>query len=100
MTKQKLIETLSRETRLSKREVETVITKLATVVGETVKSGEKVSITGFGTFDLGKRAARRGVNPQTGKEIHIPEMPMPRFRAGKRLKEMVRPESMKDLPVE
>jgi len=90
MTKQKLIETLARESRLSKREVETVLTRLTNIVGQTIKKGEKVSITGFGTFDLGKRAARRGVNPQTGAEIHIPEMPMPRFRAGKRLKEVVR----------
>ncbi len=87
MTKQKLIETLSRETQLSKREVENVLVTLTGIVASTIKRGEKVSITGFGTFDLGKRAARRGVNPQTGAEIHIPEMPMPRFRAGKRLKE-------------
>jgi len=51
---------------------------------------EKVAITGFGTFDLGKRASRRGRNPQTGEIIHIPEMKMPRFRAGKSLKEEVR----------
>jgi DNA-binding protein HU-beta len=90
MTKQKLIENLARETHLSKREVENVLTKFTGIIGRTIKNGEKVSITGFGTFDLGKRAARRGVNPQTGAEIHIPEMPMPRFRAGKRLKEIVR----------
>lgn len=90
MTKQKLIDTLARDSRLTKREVETVLSKLTHIVGQTIKNGEKVSITGFGTFDLGKRAARRGVNPQTGAEIHIPEMTMPRFRAGKRLKEVVR----------
>lgn len=93
MTKQKLIETLAKETSLSKREVEQVLVKMTNIVGRTIKTGEKVSITGFGTFDLGKRAARRGVNPQTGQEIHIPEMPMPRFRAGKRLKEVVRPDA-------
>ena len=90
MTKQKLIDTLARDSRLTKREVETVLGKLTQIVGQTIKKGEKVSITGFGTFDLGKRAARRGVHPQTGAEIHIPEMVMPRFRAGKRLKEVVR----------
>lgn len=90
MTKQQLIETLSRETQMTKRQVEAVLGKLTDIVGRTIKKGEKVSITGFGTFDKGKRAARRGVNPQTGAEIHIPEMPMPRFRAGKRLKETVR----------
>ena len=90
MTKQELIETLSTETQMTKRQVQVFLTTFASVVGRTVKNGEKVSVTGFGTFDLGKRAARRGVNPQTGAEIRIPEMPMPRFRAGKRLKEIVR----------
>jgi len=47
-------------------------------------------MTGGGTCERGKRAERRGVNPQTGAEIHIPEMAMPRFRAGKRLKETIR----------
>lgn len=90
MTKQQLIETLAKETSMSKRQVETFLGKLTDVVARTIKQKQKVSITGFGTFDLGKRAARRGVNPQTGAEIRIPEMPMPRFRAGKRLKETVR----------
>lgn len=91
MTKHKLIETLAKETGMSRKQVENFLVSLVDVVGRTIKTGDKVSITGFGTFDLGKRAARRGVNPQTGKEIRIPEMPMPRFRAGKRLKEIVRP---------
>ncbi len=90
MTKQRLVETLSDETGMTKKQVESFIYKFVNVVERTVSRGEKVSITGFGTFDLGKRAARRGVNPQTGEEIHIPEMPMPRFRAGKRLKETLR----------
>jgi DNA-binding protein HU-beta len=90
MTKQELIETLAKDTQMSKRQVEHVLMTFVDIVGRTVKSGNKVSVTGFGTFDLGKRAARRGVNPQTGAEIQIPEMPMPRFRAGKRLKEIVR----------
>lgn len=91
MTKQELIETLATETQMSKRQVETVLVNFVQIVERTIKNGEKVAVTGFGTFDLGKRAARRGVNPQTGAEIRIPEMPMPRFRAGKRLKEGVRP---------
>lgn len=90
MTKQKLIETLSAETAMTKRQVETVLVAFARTVEQTVAKGEKVNLTGFGTFDLGTRAARRGVNPQTGKEIQIPAMPMPRFRAGKRFKETIR----------
>ncbi len=90
MTKQKLIEVLSTETAMTKRQVETVLVAFARTVEQTVAKGEKVNLTGFGTFDLGARAARRGVNPQTGKEIQIPAMPMPRFRAGKRFKETIR----------
>ena len=90
MTKQQLIETMAAETNTTKRQVEFMLTNLVNIIERTVATGEKVSITGFGTFDLGKRAARRGVNPQTGEEIHIPEMAMPRFRAGKRLKETIR----------
>jgi DNA-binding protein HU-beta len=90
MTKQQLIETLAAETNTTKRHAESTLINLVHIIERTVAKGEKVSITGFGTFDLGKRAARRGVNPQTGAEIHIPEMAMPRFRAGKRLKETIR----------
>lgn len=90
MTKQELIETLAKDSQMTKRQVESVLMNFVAIVGRTIKKGEKVAVTGFGTFDLGKRAARRGVNPQTGAEIHIPEMPMPRFRAGKRLKETSR----------
>ena len=90
MTKQKLIETLASETNMTKRQVEMVLLAFAHTVEKTVSKGEKVSVTGFGTFDPGTRAARKGVNPQTGKSITIPAMPMPRFRAGKRFKETVR----------
>jgi DNA-binding protein HU-beta len=90
MTKQQLIETLASETNVTRRQAEQNLSTLVNIIERTVAKGEKVSITGFGTFDLGKRAARRGVNPQTGAEIQIPEMAMPRFRAGKRLKETIR----------
>jgi len=90
MTKHKLVERLSKDTGYSKKEVESFLKTLTGVITEKVKSGEKVAITGFGTFDLGKRASRRGRNPQNGDYITIPEMKMPRFRAGKNLKESVR----------
>ena len=90
MTKHRLIDTLAAEHKISRRMAEEFLNSFVSIVERTVKSGEKVSVTGFGTFDRGKRAARRGVNPQTGAEIRIPEMPMPRFRAGKRFKETLR----------
>lgn len=90
MTKQKLVDTLSKEMGMSKKNVEAFLDKLTGVITDRVVNGEKVAITGFGTFDLGKRATRRGRNPQNGEYITIPEMKMPRFRAGKKLKEAVR----------
>ena len=90
MTKHRLIDTLAAELNVSRRTAEEFLSSFVGIVERTVKNGEKVSVTGFGTFDRGKRAARRGVNPQTGADIRIPEMPMPRFRAGKRFKETLR----------
>lgn len=90
MTKQEFIEELSKQTGYSKKEVKSFIEKFTGIITDKVKKGEKVAVTGFGTFDLGKRAARRGRNPQTGELIQIPEMPMPNFRAGKVLKEKCR----------
>ena len=90
MTQQKFIEALSSDTGYSQKEVRKFLDTMTGIITNHVKKGEKVAITGFGTFDLGKRAARRGRNPQNGEIIHIPEMKMPRFRAGKSLKEEVR----------
>ncbi len=87
MTKRQLVESLAKNTGLSKRQVETFLQTFTKTVIEEVSKGGKVSITGFGVFDLGKRAARRGVDPRTQAEIKIPAMKMPRFRAGKKLKE-------------
>lgn len=90
MTKQEFIETMSKETGYSKKEVRKFIDAFTDIISDRVQKGEKVAVTGFGTFDLGTRAARRGRNPQTGEIIHIPEMKMPSFRAGKNLKEKCR----------
>jgi DNA-binding protein HU-beta len=90
MTKRELINELAKRVKISKRQVVSFLDALTDVVSDQVSKGKKVSITGFGVFDLGKRAARRGVDPRTQAEIKIPAMRMPRFRAGKRLKEAVR----------
>lgn len=90
MTKRELISSLSTETGHTKKEVEKFISALTGLVSENIKKGQKVSITSFGTFYLGAIAKRRGRDPQTGKDITIPDMKIPRFRAGKGLKEQVR----------
>lgn len=90
MTKRELVSELAAKTGHSKKEVEHILDNVVEVITEKVKNGEKVSITSFGTFYLGSIAKRRGRDPQSGKEITIPDMKIPRFRAGKGLKEEVR----------
>jgi DNA-binding protein HU-beta len=90
MTKRELIAAVAEKTGKSKKEVEMIISVIVDSIKDEIKAGNKVSITSFGTFYLGKIAKRRGRDPQTGKEITIPDMKIPRFRAGKGLKENVR----------
>jgi DNA-binding protein HU-beta len=90
MTKKELVSELSTKTGKTKREVESLVDEMVSIITEKIKKGEKVSITSFGTFYLGQIAKRRGRDPQTGKDITIPDMKLPRFRAGKGLKEQVR----------
>ncbi|HCM92176.1 MAG TPA: HU family DNA-binding protein, partial [Lachnospiraceae bacterium] len=58
-------------------------------IAKTLKKGDKVQLVGFGTFEVGKRAAREGKNPQTGAKIKIPASKAPKFKAGKALKDTV-----------
>lgn len=87
MTKRELITEMAVKTGKSKKEVEKFVDDLVSLITDQIQKGDKVSITSFGTFYLGKIAKRRGRDPQTGEEITIPDMKIPRFRAGKGLKE-------------
>lgn len=58
-------------------------------ITDTLKKGEEVAIAGFGAFKVAKRAARQGINPKTGEKIQIAAKTLPKFRAGKQLKEAV-----------
>ncbi|HMS92246.1 MAG TPA: HU family DNA-binding protein [Candidatus Saccharibacteria bacterium] len=90
MTHRELIEELADSANITKRQAEKLLGKLSMIVMSEVKHGQKVNITGFGTFYLGKRAARNGINPMTGEKIDIPKIMLPKFRAGSRFKKMVR----------
>lgn len=87
MTKRELVGVLSEKTGHSKKEVEKFMDHMVEIITEKIQGGEKVSITSFGTFYLGQIASRKGRDPQTGEMISIPDMKIPRFRAGKGLKE-------------
>ena len=90
MNKAELVNEVSSEVGLSKRETQKVVDAIIGTIGDTLAAGEKVTLVGFGTFRVRSRKARRGVNPQTRQSIQIPAKKVPRFSAGKVLREKVR----------
>lgn len=90
MNKSELITSLSEETTFSKKDVSRVLESFTRIIERTLKSGNKVSITGFGSFIVSRRPARKGINPATKEKIDLPEIHVPRFRPGKGLRELVR----------
>lgn len=90
INKDALVDAISAKTDLSKKDVETVIEMLTETITEEIRKGNKVTLTGFGTFRVSSRAAREGINPQTKERIQIPAMSVPKFTAGKALKEAVK----------
>ena len=89
MNKAELIAKIAEESKLTKKAAQTALDAFVTSVEEALKNGEKVQLVGFGTFEVRKRAARKGRNPQTKAEIKIPASKAPVFKAGKALKELV-----------
>jgi len=90
MNKNELINELSEETTFSKKDVTRVVDSLTRIIGRTLKKGEKVSITGFGSFWLSRRSARKGINPTNLQRIDLPAANVPRFKPGKSLREVVK----------
>ncbi|MDY0302921.1 MAG: HU family DNA-binding protein [Candidatus Moranbacteria bacterium] len=90
MNKAELVDAVATKTDLSKKEVTAVIETLLDKITEEMRKGNKVTITGFGIFKTSKRAARQGRNPQTGATIKIAATTVPKFSAGKGLKEAVK----------
>lgn len=90
MNKDALVAEIAAKTEQSKKDVEAVIDNMVEIVTKSLQGGNKVTLTGFGTFKVSKRAAREGINPQTKEKLQIPAMTVPKFTAGKALKEAVR----------
>jgi DNA-binding protein HU-beta len=90
MNKNELIAKVATETNLTKADCQRVLEATIELTKKAIKKGEEVRLIGFGTFVRSKRSARRGRNPQTGKEIKIPAHWVPRFRPGKEFKTFVR----------
>ena len=89
MNKAELIEEVASQTGLAKTASREAIDAVVSAISDCLAKGEKVTLVGFGTFGVRQRKARRGVNPQTGATIQIPAKRVPKFVAGRTLKEKV-----------
>ena len=87
MNKNDLIDYIAESTGLAKKECHVFVGSTITVLTEALARGEKVTVSGFGTFDVLTRKAKKGINPATGRKITIASHRVPRFRPGKSLKE-------------
>lgn len=85
MNKAELIAKISEDTEIAKSQVNSVLDSFVTSVTKALKTGDKVTLVGFGTFSVTKRAARNGRNPQTGQVIKIKAKKVAKFKAGKEL---------------
>ena len=90
MTKADLVAQVAKRAGLTAKAAKDAVNAVFDVIADALKRGEKVVVTGFGTFVVRKRAARKGRNPQTGEEITIPATKTPGFTAGKALKRAVK----------
>ncbi len=85
MNKAELVAQLSEDAGITKTQANDVLNSFTTTVTKTLKKGDKVTLVGFGTFSVSKRAARTGRNPQTGAAIKIKAKKVAKFKAGKEL---------------
>ena len=90
MNKTELIAAVAEKAELSKKNAEVAVSAVIDSIVDSLKKGDKVSLLGFGTFEVRERAARTGKNPQTGAEIKIPASKVPAFKAGKAFKDAVK----------
>ena len=89
MNKAELVAAIADKAELSKKDSEKALKAFIDVVTAQLKKGDKVQLVGFGTFEVSKRAARKGRNPQTKAAISIPASKAPKFKAGNALKDTV-----------
>ena len=89
MTKVELIAAVAEKANLTKKDAEAAVNGALDVITESLKGGDKVTLVGFGTFEVRERPERKGRNPQTGEAMEIAASRIPAFKAGKALKDRV-----------
>ncbi len=89
MNKAELIATMADKTELSKKDAEKALNAFIDTVTDELKNGDRIQLIGFGTFEISERAERTGRNPQSGETMVIPASKIPKFKAGKALKDAI-----------
>lgn len=89
MNKVELVAAIAEEANISKKDAAAALNAFTGIVQKQLKKGNKVQLVGFGTFEVSKRAARQGRNPQTGAAMKIKASKSPKFKAGKALKDAI-----------
>jgi DNA-binding protein HU-beta len=90
MNKSDLIAAIAKEAKIAKTEANSVVDATTKAITSALKKGDKVTLVGFGTFSIAKRAARVGRNPQTGKPLNIAAKKVAKFKAGSELAHAVK----------
>ncbi len=89
MNRAELIAAMAKKADLTQKDAEKALKAFTEVVADELKKGDKIQLVGFGTFEVGERAAREGRNPQTGATMTIAACKAPKFKAGKALKDAI-----------
>lgn len=89
MSKTELINLIAEKGEYSKKDAEKALSTVIDAITDSLKKGEKISLVGFGSFEVKERAARNAINPMTKEPISIPAKKVPTFKAGKALKDAV-----------
>jgi DNA-binding protein HU-beta len=90
MTKAELIASIAKDAKITKAAAEKALNSFTGSVTKALKKGDKLTLTGFGTFMVARRKARSGRNPRTGKEIKIPATKVAKFKPGNKLRDTVK----------
>jgi integration host factor subunit beta len=93
MTKAELVEEVSEKTGLPKKQAEIVVNTVFESIVDTLKTGEKIELRGFGSFRIRRRDSRTGRNPKTGDKVDVPAKRIPYFKPGKELRELLNQEA-------
>lgn len=89
MNKTEFVAAIAEKAQVTKKDADAMVGAFIETVMEELKNGEKIALTGFGTFETRERSAREGKNPQTGEKIQIAAATVPAFKAGKAFKDAV-----------